>query len=80
MRRLNVSIRGTGQYAKALFRQHAGEGMLVVMRDRRSGRIRGVRTNDGRVIYRPKHGLEGVIANVEVVIDHHVRVNVHVRP
>ena len=54
--------------------------MLVVMRDRRSGRIRGVRTDDGRVIYRPKHGLEGVIANVEVVIDHHVRVNVHVRP
>jgi hypothetical protein len=29
---------------------------------------------------RPKHGLEGVIANVEIVIDHHVRVNVHVRP
>jgi hypothetical protein len=44
------------------------------------GRIRGGRTDDGRVIYRPKHGLEGVIANVEVVIDHHVRVNVHVRP
>ena len=37
------------------------------------------RTMDG-VIYRPKHGLEGVIANVEVVIAHHVRVNVHVRP
>jgi len=78
--RLNVSIRGTRQYAKALFRQYAGERMLVVIRDRRSGRIRGVRTNDGRVIYRPKHGLEGVIANVEVIIDHHVRVNVHVRP
>ena len=80
MRRLNVSIRGTRQYAKALFRKHAAERMLVVMRDRRSGRIRGVRTDDGRVIYRPKHGLAGVIANVEVVIDHHVRVNVHVRP
>jgi hypothetical protein len=78
--RLNVSIRGTRQYAKALFRQQAGERMLVIMRDRRSGRIRGVRTGDGRAIYRPKHGLEGVIANVEVVIDHHVRVNVHVRP
>ena len=80
MTRLNVSIRGIRQYAKALLRKHAGERMLVVMRDRRSGRIRGVRTDDGRVIYRPKHGLEGVIANVEVVIDHHVRVNVHVRP
>ena len=80
MTRLNVSIRGTRQYAKALFRKHAAERMLVVMRDRRSGRIRGVRTDDGRVIYRPKHGLEGVIANVEVVIDHYVRVNVHVRP
>ena len=80
MTRLNVSIRGTRQYVKALFRKHAGERTLVVMRDRRSGRIRGVRTDDGRVIYRPKHGLEGVIANVEVVMDHHVRVHVHVRP
>jgi hypothetical protein len=78
--RLNVSIREIRQYAKALFRKHAGERMLVVIRDRRSGRIRGVRADDGRVIYWPKHGLEGVIANVEVAIDHHVRVNVHVRP
>jgi len=28
----------------------------------------------------PMLGPAGVIANVEVVIDHHVRVNVHVRP
>jgi len=42
MTRLNVSIRGTRQYAKALLRKYAGERMLVVMRDRRSGRIREV--------------------------------------
>ena len=33
MTRLNVSIRGTRQYAKALLRKHAGERMLVVMRE-----------------------------------------------
>ena len=79
MKRLNVAIHGTRQYAKALFRQHASERTLVVRRDRRSGRITGVRTHDGRVIYRPKGGKQGVIANIEVVMDHQVRVNVHVR-
>jgi len=74
-----VAIRGTKRYARALFRQHASERTLVVMRDRRSGRITGVRTRDGRVIYRPKGGKQGVIANVVVVMDHHVRVIVHVR-
>ena len=78
MKRLNVAIRGTRQYVKVLFRQHASDHTLVVMRDRRSGRITGVRTYDGRVIYRPKRGKQGVIANVEVVM-HHVRLNVHVR-
>ena len=73
-------MRGTRQYAKVLFRKQAGERLLVVMRDRRSGRITDVRTDDGRVIYRPKGGKQGIIANVEIVIDHHVRVNVHVRP
>jgi hypothetical protein len=79
VKRLNVAIRGTKQYAKALFRHHASDCTLVVMRDRRTGRITGVRTHDGRVIYRPKGGKQGVIANVEVVMEHHVRVNVHVR-
>ena len=40
----------------------------------------GVRTHDGCVIYRPKGGKQGVIANVEVIIDNSVRVNVHIRP
>ena len=78
MKRFNVAIRATRQYAKVLFRQHASDLTLAVMRDRRSGRITGVRTYDGQVIYRPKSGKQGVIANVEVVM-HHVRVNVHVR-
>ena len=78
MKRLNVAIRATRQYAKVLFRQHASGRTLVVRRDRRSGHITGVRTYDGRVIYRPKGGKQGVIANVEVVM-HHVRVNVHIR-
>jgi hypothetical protein len=73
-----VAIRGTRLYAQVLFRQHASDRPLVVMRDRRSGRITGVRTYDGRVIYRPKGGKQGVITNVEVVMDHE-RVNVHVR-
>ena len=69
MQRLHASIRGTRQYAKELFRDHAGDRTLVVMRDRRSGRITGVRTHDGRVIYRPKGGKQGIIANLEVIMD-----------
>ena len=79
MTRRNVSIREARQYdAKALFRKPAGEHTFVVMRDRRNGRITGVRTDDGRVIYRPKGGKQDVIANVEIVIENHMRVNVHV--
>jgi hypothetical protein len=52
----------------------------MVMRDRRTGRITGVRTHDGQVIYQPKGGKQGIIANLEVIIAHKVRVNVHIRP
>jgi len=49
------------------------------MRDRRSGRITGVRTDDGQVIYRPKGGKQGIIAHIEVITAHNVRVNAHIR-
>jgi len=50
---INVSIRGTKQYAKELFRLHAGDQALKVMRDRLTGKVVGVRTVSGNVIYRP---------------------------
>lgn len=78
--KLNVSVRGTREYAKDLFREHAGDDALEVMRDRGTKRIVGVRTEDGRAIWRPKKGKDGVTANVEVIDDQGTRVNVHVRP
>ncbi len=51
-----------------------------MMRDRATGRVKGARTEDGRVIYRPKNGRGGVTANVEVITSGGTRVNVHVRP
>ena len=77
---LNVSVRGSKQYAKELFRQQAGKEALRVMRDRATERVVGMRTASGRVIYRPKGGRGGVIANVEVINSNGVRVNIHVRP
>jgi hypothetical protein len=78
--KLNVTIRGTKQYAKELFRLHAAGQPLRVMRDRLTGRVVGVRTLSGNVIYRPKFGKAGVISNVEVINSAGTRVNIHVRP
>jgi hypothetical protein len=78
--KLNVSVKGTKQYAKDLFRLHAGGQPLKVMRERRTGRIIGVRTQSGDVMYRPKFGKNGVISNVEVINSAGVRINVHVIP
>lgn len=79
-KRVNVSVRGTKEYAKDLLRKEAGDEALKVIRDRETGLIKGVRSESGRVIYRPKGGEGGVIANVEVITERGVRVNIHVRP
>jgi hypothetical protein len=80
LHRADVTVRGTDQYAKGLFRHYAGDAKLAVIRDRQTGRVTGVRTADGGVIYRPKKGTKGVIANVEIVRENGVRVNIHVVP
>jgi RHS repeat-associated protein len=76
IRRLDASIIGTKKFAQMLFRRAAGSRATKVIRDRATGRIVGVRTVDGRVIYRPK-GAAG--ANVEVINSAGHRINVHVR-
>jgi len=77
--KVEASVRGTKKYAQFLFRSQAGSQPLKVIRDRGTNRIRGIRSGDKRVIYRPKFGKKGVISNVEV-IRNNVRLNVHVRP
>ena len=78
--KLNVSVIGTKKYAKDLFRLHAQGQKLKVMRDYRTGRRVGIRTESGNVIYRPKFGKAGVISNVEIINSAGTRVNIHVIP
>ncbi|MGB7070434.1 MAG: RHS repeat-associated core domain-containing protein [Pyrinomonadaceae bacterium] len=78
--RIDETVRGTKRFAKDLFRIQAGDRPLKVMRDVRTGRIKGVRTGDASVFYRPKGGRNGVTANVEVINANGIRVNIHVRP
>jgi RHS repeat-associated protein len=79
-RRLNVTVRGTKQYAKDLFCEQVGNQKTRLMRDRKTGRLKGVISEDERLIYRPKGKKRGVTANVEVSKSNGTRVNVHVRP
>lgn len=78
--RLDEFVRGSKQYGKDLFKLHAGDKPLTVMRDLRTNRIKGVRTVDGSVMYRPKNGKRGLISNVEIINASGMRVNIHIQP
>jgi hypothetical protein len=78
--KVNVTVRGSWQYAKDLFRRLAGRKCVKIMRDRASDRIKGVRTRNARVFLRPKGGARGVIANVEFITRSGKRINIHIVP